>query len=711
MGSFRRIFKYVWPQWPRIIIVVFSAVTVSTLLSLSFATVLPLLKVMTGEEGLHNWVDRKVSSHRYGIEIYLPGKTDFFKSDIAYYLQITNVKDKSLAQECGLKKLDQIIGAGDFLVDQEQGNISAEKLLETLSEAPGENQLKLQLRRFNQNGSAEIVTVQLKTGNKGFFLDYIEKGMSLLSRENTQSNKTQAVVFIIIAMGITTVIRCLAKFCQGYMAQKVVQVAINQLRGDAYGHVMNMPISSFADERPSDTISRILGDTGSMGKGVKILLGKALREPLNAVFLTAWAMLINMKLSLIFLCGAPLVLLLMGVFGKKTKRATRKSLMSGSRMLGKMQETMQGLKIVKIYNQREREHKVFEALNQKLLKQLLKISKIDSATTPVLEVFGMAALSAALLAGAKWMQSGEIDGTEFIMLLGLLGAAAESVRKTSDIWNKIQGANAAAERVYAVIDQPEESENVGAIDILPLKEKIELRNVVFTYPGSNKPVLKGINLTVKAGHNIAIVGPNGSGKTTLVNLLPRFYDVDSGSILIDDQDIYNVTLKSLREQFGMVTQNVVTFNDTIAANIAYAVPDASREAIIAAAKHSFVHEFVEPLPNGYDTIIGEQGVGLSGGQLQRIVIARAILKNPPILIFDEATSQVDSDSEAKIHKAIEKMMKDRTSFIIAHRFSTIIASDVIVVMNHGQIVAQGKHDELIKSCRLYQSIYETQLLK
>ena len=175
MGSFKRIFKYVWPQWPRIIIVVLSAVIVSTLLSLSFATVLPLLKVMTGEEGLHNWVDRKVSSHRYGIEIYLPEKADFFKSDIAYYLQIANVKDKSLAQDCGLKKLDQIIGAGDFLVDQEHENISAEKLLETLSEAPGENQLKVQLRRFNQNGSAEIVTIQLNTGNKGFYLDYIEK--------------------------------------------------------------------------------------------------------------------------------------------------------------------------------------------------------------------------------------------------------------------------------------------------------------------------------------------------------------------------------------------------------------------------------------------------------------------------------------------------------------------------------------------------------
>jgi subfamily B ATP-binding cassette protein MsbA len=222
--------------------------------------------------------------------------------------------------------------------------------------------------------------------------------------------------------------------------------------------------------------------------------------------------------------------------------------------------------------------------------------------------------------------------------------------------------------------------------------------------------LKGVNLVVKAGHNIAIVGPNGSGKTTLVNLLPRFYDADSGSILIDGRDIRNGTLKSLREQIGMVTQTTVTFNDTIAANIAYAKSDATMAEIIDAARRSFAHEFIEPLPNGYNTIIGEHGAGLSGGQLQRIVIARAILKNPPILIFDEATSQVDADSEAKIHKAIEEVMKERTSFIIAHRFSTITTADMIVVMDDGRIVAQGQHDELIENCGLYQSLYETQLL-
>jgi len=323
----------------------------------------------------------------------------------------------------------------------------------------------------------------------------------------------------------------------------------------------------------------------------------------------------------------------------------------------------------------------------------------------------MIAGSAALIVGAHWVTQGRMDSPGFITLLILLGASAESVRKTSDIWNKIQEANAAAERVFAIADQQLEFEKPDAIELPPMKNKIEFRDIFFTYPGGNTPVLKGINLTVQAGHNVALVGPNGSGKTTLANLLPRFYDPDSGQVLIDGRNIRDATLKSLRNQIGMVTQNVVTFNDTIAANIAYGRPGAAREEIIAAAKRAFADEFISPLLDGYDAIIGEQGAGLSGGQLQRIVIARAILKNPAILIFDEATSQVDADSEAKIHNAIEKVMHNRTSFIIAHRFSTVITADIIVVMDNGRIIAQGRHEQLMQRCPLYQSLYETQLMK
>jgi len=727
MNPFRRLFQYVWPQWPRVVFVVVSALAVAALLSLSFITVIPLLKVMMGKEGLHGWVDRKTCQYRYGLDFYIPESVDFTNKEnqgIAYYLLVVDVEKGSLAEAAGLRPADRIIGVADLLTSDQVDQIPFTNLLAELA-ATDHNDFDVQLKRLNSDNVLERRTLKLSTPNnrsaaanmkKGYaerlkwamkirLTEHAQWAVGFLPREQSSESKIRAVIFIMLAMGILTILRCTAKFYQGYLAEKIVQVAVNHLREDVFAHLMDMPMGFFAKERPTDSVSRITRDTSV------IMLGKALREPLNALFMLAFAMLLNWQLTLIFLASAPFVLVTVNAFGKRMKRATKKLLMASSQMLSKLQEAMAGLKVVKVYNQQQYEVNSFRLINDRLLKQLLKISKVDSATSPVLEVLGMAAGAAAIIIGMAWVTRGRIDSPEFLTLLLLLGASAEAVRKTSDIWNKIQEANAAGERVFAIVDEPIEFEKPGAVELPLLKSKIEFKDIVFTYPGGSVPVLKGLNLVVQAGHNVAIVGPNGSGKTTLANLLPRFYDPDSGQILIDGMDIRDVTLSSLRRQIGMVTQNMVTFHDAIAANIGYGKPDAAREEIIAAAKRSFAHEFIDPLPNGYDTLIGELSTGLSGGQLQRIVIARAILKNPAILIFDEATSQVDADSEAKIHKAIEEVMHDRTSFIIAHRFSTVISADVIVVMDQGRIIAQGRHDELIKTCSLYHSLYETQLVK
>ncbi|MBN2589087.1 MAG: ABC transporter ATP-binding protein [Sedimentisphaerales bacterium] len=708
MKQINRIFKYVWPQWPDIILVVTSALVIATFLSISFVSIIPLLKLMMGNEGIHGWVERKIVANRYGMTFSTPDYTN----QSSKYLIINGVDNdkKSPAKKAGLNAEDMIIDVKVMQEDSDVNDISRNEMLRILATATPDINFELAVR--TSEDVLNVNTLTLNSGEKPWFADPAEKILSYIPREMTPKNKTRAVVVFIIGIGIITLIRCTAKFIQEYVSQKIVQRAINKLREDTFAHALHMPSSYFAKERPSDTVSRIVRDSDLMGRAIKLMLGKALREPLNALFTLGFAFWIDWKLTLIFMFGAPFVFGIVAVFGKKMKKSTRKTLMAGSQMLAKLQETMIGLRVVKVYNRHDYENEKFKAINDRFLKHSLKMSKIDAATTPVMEVLGMAAGAAAIITGAYWVNYGRsISPEDFFGLLILLGVSAESARKTSDVWNKIQEANAAADRVFDIMDSPLEYEKPDAITLPVLKNKIEFRDISFSYPGTTAQALKHVNLTIQAGHNVALVGSNGSGKTTLANLIPRFYDPESGHVLIDGQDIRDVTLFSLRNQIGMVTQNVVTFNDTVASNIAYGKPEATQEEIIEAAKRSFAHEFIEPLPNGYDTIIGEDGSGLSGGQLQRIIIARAILKNPAILIFDEATSQVDAESEAKIHKAIEEIMQNRTSIIIAHRFSTVISADVIVVMNKGQIVGFGQHDELIKKCQVYKNLYENQLVK
>jgi ABC-type multidrug transport system fused ATPase/permease subunit len=712
MKAFKRIFKYVWPQWHRLVIIVVSAMMIGLLFAFSIGTILPLLKVMMGEEGLHGWVDRLIAKDRYGVSFYVPDKIDMSDPNVAHRLRVTAVEEKGQAGIAGLEQGDVIVGVlSTSSAPEAAGKVPSTKLLEELATAESNTYLAIRFKRLNADSRMELKELKIGTGPKPFYADFIQGAIDFVPREQSRDNARKAVIFIILMMAVITVIRCTARFYQDYNAQKVVDTSVAHLREDMFAHSMDIPASFFTDQGTSDTVSRLIRDTTIIGSGIKIIFGKALREPLKAVGMIVVAMIIDYKLTLIFLCGAPLALYSLSTIGRKIKRVTKKTLHSWAKMLGKLQDVISAIKVVKVYNCQAYERTNFMIISRKLLRQQFRIAKLNSIAGPILETLGMIAGSVGLVLGAQWVYENKMKPTEFFTFLVALGATAESFRKTSGVWNKIQQANAAAERVYSVIDERPEVEVPNAFELTPLKDRIEFIDVVFTYPQAETPALKEVNLSVPAGHNVAVVGPNGSGKTTLANLIPRFYDPDSGHILIDGKNIREATLYSLRSQIGLVTQNVVTFNDTIAANIAYGRPSSTREEVISAAKGAFAHEFISPLPDGYDTVIGEHGAGLSGGQLQRIVIARAILKNPAILIFDEATSHVDADSEAKIHRAIEKIMQDRTSFIIAHRFSTVISADVIVVMNGGRIIAQGQHDELIRTCPLYQSLYETQLVK
>ena len=724
MIFFRRIKKYVAPQWYRIAMVVVAATMVGLLFAMSFMTVIPLLKVMMGEEGLHGWVDRQGCKWRYEMNFAVPDKTDIMNNpDLSYELEVISVGKNSLAQQAGLKVKDNIIGIGENDPNHPQKSLDMMKELADCNSS--ENFILYVLRNIGGNVRTEKISLAvpkrfmfedagfIKKWKWGFRWEIIERARkitALLPRNNNALAQKKAISFIIIALIGVSILRCLASYTQKYMGAKVVQTATAHLREDMFERAMNMPVSYFTVNGTSDAISRMIGDVNGIGKGIRVLLGKSLQEPMKAIFMLGCALYLDYKLTLIFLAAAPATIYVMATFGKRVRKFAKKGLQTTSSMLGKLQESVAALRVVKVYNQQDRESAAYKALSRKNLKQTMRSAKADAATSPIMDILGMLAGSAALLVGIDMVTSSNMEPSVFFMILLALGVSAESVRKTSDVWNSIQDSNASMDRVFQIMDYPDEYEKPNSKELVSIKDKIEFKDIVFTYPNSPEPVLRKVNLSVKVGRNIAVVGSNGSGKTTLINLLPRFFSPDSGQILIDGVDIADCTLKSLRSHIAMVTQNVVTFHDTIAANIAYGKSDATMDEIIAAAKRSYAHEFIEPLPMGYETVLGEHGVGLSGGQLQRIVIARAILKNPSIFIFDEAMSQVDADSESKIHDAIEAIMHDRTSFVIAHRFSTIISADVIVVMDKGQIVAQGSHDELMKTCGIYHNLYETQLM-
>ncbi len=712
LTAFWRVLGYVWPQWPRLIAVFLWALLISVMFSASFLTIIPLLKVMMEEEGLHSWVDRKICNRRYGMDFYVPSRSDFAddEADVVQYLLVNRVDSDAWADSLGLRQGDLI--AAVERQDTAERTTKPAVMLEWLAVSEEQSVLELTIRRPDLQGQVELLSVSDSIPAKPFFADAAQWPLSFIPRDGNRETVFNAMVLVIVGLTVVTILRCLARYYQSFLAEKIVSIANAQLREDVFRHVMFMPVGFFSSRGTSDTTSRIISDVTMSGRGIKILFGKTLREPMVAAGALGTAFIINWKLTLIFLCSGPIVIGVIAVLGRKMKKAAKKSLVTTAHLLGRIQEAMAALRVVKVYNRQNWEIEQYEKSNRSLLKYHLRMSRIEAMTSPLMDALGMIVGGAVILMGAAWVtyQYDGMQPSSFFALLAGLGIAAESVRKVSDVWNNVQQANAAAERVFAVIDEPLEKEEPNAFDLKPLSRAIEFRDIVFTYPGASQPALKGINLSVPAGQTVAVVGANGSGKTTLVNLLPRFYDPDCGQILIDGQNIHQATFASLRDQIGMVTQNITTFHDTVANNIAYSKPDATREEIVAAAQKAYAHEFIGTLPDGYDSMIGEQSSGFSGGQLQRIVIARAILKNPRILIFDEAMSQIDADSEAKIHRALEALMKGRTCFLIAHRFSTVISADRIVVLDDGRIVAQGRHEELMQTCPTYMRLYETQLI-
>jgi ABC-type multidrug transport system fused ATPase/permease subunit len=460
----------------------------------------------------------------------------------------------------------------------------------------------------------------------------------------------------------------------------------------------------------------------SLSQGLNTVLGRVVREPLRIFSCLAGALWLNWRLTLLALVLVPVSAATTYRAGKIMKRAVRRSLESMSNIYKILQESLSGIKVVKAFTTERYERRRFFRETKSLYKKSVRVAVIDALSDPVLELLALTTVSIALLSGSYLvlnhtnalnlgfmhlqLASKPMAIEDLLTLYALLAGISDPVRKLANVHSKIQRAAAASDRICALMDRrPEVVDRADAPALPRHRLAIEFRDVTFGY-SDTRPVIRGLNLKVRHGETIALVGPNGCGKSTLMNLLPRFWDVQLGAILIDGHDLRDVRARSLRSQIGMVLQETVLFNDTVANNIAYGDRHANREAIVEAAKRSYAHQFISGLPDGYETMLGEHGVGLSGGQRQRLALARAMLRDPAILILDEATSAVDIQDEALIRRAIEEFVRGRTTFLVTHSLGSLQIADRIVLMNEGRIEALGTEAELRRSSPLFRRLHE-----
>jgi len=497
------------------------------------------------------------------------------------------------------------------------------------------------------------------------------------------------------------------EYGQAYLMNYVGLRIVADIREKLYNHLQILSLSFFTKTPTGILISRITNDVNLIQGSVSNAITGLLKDVFTVLGLITVVFYRDWKLGIIALLIFPLSIIPIKEFGKRLRKFSRKSQQRMGSITTFLHETIAGNRIVKAFNMEEYEKRRFAEENNRFFKIVLKRVKIRAFSHPLMELLGGIAVAIIIWVGGYRVIRGELTPGAFFSFMTALLMLYAPIRDLNKVNLEVQEGLAAAIRVFELLDTaPEIEDEEGAIPLPPVSEVVQFQNVSFKY--DEGIVLKDIALYVKVGEVIALVGMSGAGKTSLVNLLPRFYDVNKGQILIDGHDIRKVTIKSLRDQMALVTQQTILFNDTVRNNIAYGSLKCSDQEIIEAAKAANAHNFIQRLPQGYETIIGEQGVKLSGGERQRLSIARALLKNAPILILDEATSSLDSDSETEVQKALEELMRGRTVFVIAHRLSTIRNAHRIIVLSDGQIVEEGTHEELIALGGEYRRLYDLQ---
>ena len=517
-----------------------------------------------------------------------------------------------------------------------------------------------------------------------------------------QSLPWPVIVATVVLLPLFGLLLGVGNYLSTYFVTWVGNRVVMDLRAELFAHIHQLPLLYFSQSKTGELISRTINDTLQIERAVSAVMIDLVREPFVLVASVGYLFWLDARLALLSLILFPVCIVPVAFFGRRVRRFAREGQQKLADITSILQETITGAKIVRAYGMEKNESDRFNGQVKAVFGRVMKVTRASAAIDPIVVSISFVGLSLALVY-ARWVG---MTFDQFFTFGAALVMMYQPVKKISKLNIAIQQGSGSADRIFELRDVPVVKDADRAVDFDETVRTIEFRGVSFAY--GDEPVLKDVGFTVSAGQCIAFVGNSGSGKSTLVGLLPRFFDVQSGQVLINGRDSRAFTLKSLRRQIGIVTQETILFNDTVSGNIAYGQTSASRVAIEEAACRAHAHEFIVQMPQGYDTVIGERGLRLSGGQCQRLAIARAILRNPPVLILDEATSALDTESERQVQAALDELMTDRTVFAIAHRLSTIMHADMILVLDKGSIVERGTHQELLDRGGLYKYLYDLQ---
>lgn len=522
--------------------------------------------------------------------------------------------------------------------------------------------------------------------------------------------KAGALMLICAMVFVITLFKNISRYMAMFFIAPIRNGVVRDLRNKMHKKALDLPLSYYSDEKKGDLMSRMTADVMEIEWSIMQTLEMIFREPLTVVIIFSVMLAISTKLTLYILVLLPIAALFIALISRSLKGSARKAKETLGSLVSLIEETLGSIKVVKAFNAERHLQDKFEKTNQQFFKQSVKVYRQTDLGSPLSESIVMGILMLILFIGGNMVFKGELQGALFITYFGLASQLLPPIKQITQSYNNIQKGIASEERINKILDADMEiHELANPMVINSLNASIEYKNVSFMYHKAGVGyVLKDVNLKVAKGKTIALVGQSGSGKTTMADMLPRFYDTDKGEVLIDGQNIKDISIKSLRSIIGVVTQESILFNDSIYNNIVFGIEGKTEAEVLEAAKIANAHDFISEMPNGYHTNIGDRGSKLSGGQKQRINIARAVLKNPDILILDEATSALDTESEKLVQDALQKLMHSRTSIVIAHRLSTIISADEIIVMSKGEIVERGNHQQLLALNGQYKKLCDMQ---